>query len=75
MGHVMRGSEVHVVRGKETVFEGKLQSLKRFKDDVREVKQGLECGVAVEGFEGVEVGDQLEFYEYETVRPTLGPTA
>jgi len=70
-GRVQRDSEVHVVRGGETVFEGNLASLKHFKDDVKEVKQGLECGIAVEGFEDVEVGDQLEFYEVTTVRGTI----
>ncbi|NOZ00505.1 MAG: translation initiation factor IF-2 [Deltaproteobacteria bacterium] len=70
-GHILRSHEVHVIRGTETVFEGKLSSLKHFKDDVKEVKQGLECGVAVGGFEDIEVGDQLEFYEYETVHETI----
>jgi translation initiation factor IF-2 len=71
-GHVIRSAEVRVIRGKETLFTGKLGSLKRFKDDAREVKQGLECGVAVDGFEGIEPGDTLEFYEYEQVRESLG---
>ncbi len=70
-GRVLRSAEVKVLRGNEVVFEGRLASLKHFKDDVREVKQGLECGVAVEGFENFEVGDRLEFYEYETVRETV----
>ncbi len=70
-GRVLRSAEVKVLRGNEVMFEGRLASLKHFKDDVREVKQGLECGVAVEGFENVEVGDRLEFYEFETVRESI----
>lgn len=70
-GRVQRSHEVHVIRGSETVYEGKLSSLKHFKDDVKEVKQGLECGLAVEGYEDIEVGDQLEFYEFETVHETI----
>jgi len=70
-GRVQRSHEVHVIRGSETVYEGKLSSLKHFKDDVKEVKQGLECGLAVEGYEDIEVGDHLEFYEFETVHETI----
>ena len=70
-GTIKRTMEVRVVRGKETLFTGKLSSLKRFKDDVREVKAGMECGIGIDGYEGVEAGDVLEFYEYETVRETL----
>jgi translation initiation factor IF-2 len=72
-GHVVRSAEVRVMRGKEKVFEGKLSSLKRFKEDAREVKQGFECGMGVEGYEGIEVGDTLEFYEYESVRESIAP--
>ncbi len=74
-GHIIRSAEVRVMRGKEKLFEGKLSSLKRFKDDAREVKQGFECGVSIEGYEGVEAGDILEFYEYESIRGTLEPVS
>jgi translation initiation factor IF-2 len=70
MGHILRTLEARVVRGKDTLFTGKLSSLKRFKDDVREVKQGMECGIGIDGWEGIEAGDVIEFYEYETVRGT-----
>jgi translation initiation factor IF-2 len=70
-GHEVRSAEIKVVRGKETVFTGRLASLKRYKDDVREVKQGLECGIAIEGFDGLQEGDLLEFYEQEAVRETI----
>jgi translation initiation factor IF-2 len=74
-GAITRSLEVRVMRGKDKLFEGKLASLKRFKDDVREVKQGFECGISVDGYEGVEAGDVLEFYEYEQVRETLQPVS
>ncbi len=70
-GHVIRSAEARVMRSGEKVFTGKLASLKHFKDDVREVKQGFECGLSVEGYDALEVGDEVEFYEIEMVRPTL----
>jgi len=70
-GHILRSAEAHVMRAGEQIFAGKLASLKHFKDDVREVKQGFECGLSVEGYDALEVGDEVEFYEIEMVRPTL----
>lgn len=64
-GKVMRSSKVRVQRAGETVYEGSLQSLKRFKDEVKEVAKGFECGIRVEGFPGIEEGDVLEFYEIQ----------
>lgn len=64
-GTVTRNNQVRVVRDNVIVFEGKLASLKRFKDDVREVKEGFECGVAVEGFNTIEVGDIIEAFHIE----------
>jgi translation initiation factor IF-2 len=75
MGHIPRGVEVRVVRKGETVFTGKLSSLKRLKDDVKDVKQGFECGIGIEGYEALEAGDMLEFYEYETVRESIEPVS
>jgi len=74
-GHALRSAEVKVMRGREKVFEGKIASLKHFKDDVREVKQGLECGIALDGFDAIEVGDIIEFYEYESVRESISPVS
>lgn len=71
MGHVPRSAEVRVVRKGDTVYTGKLSSLKRLKDDVKDVKQGFECGIGIDGFEALDAGDMLEFYEYETVRESI----
>src|SRR5690606_31419328 len=70
-GKVTRSAHARVVRGKEKVFEGKIASLRRFKDDVREVAQGFECGIALEGWNDLEVGDVIEVFEYEQIRQTL----
>jgi translation initiation factor IF-2 len=65
-GKVVRGGLVKVTRGGAVVFEGKISGLKRFKDDVKEVEKGLECGISFDGNPKVAVGDQLEFIVKET---------
>lgn len=67
-GKVQRNSEVRVVRDGIVVHEGKLASLKRFKDDVREVAQGFECGLSIEKFNDIKVGDVIEAYVMEEVK-------
>jgi translation initiation factor IF-2 len=62
-GKVQRGSLVRLLRDQVVVHEGKLGSLKRFKDDVREVAAGYECGLAIEGFQDIKQGDVVEAYE------------
>ena len=62
-GVIQRGANVRVIRDGVVVFEGKLSSLRRFKEDVREVTEGFECGIAVERFGDVKVGDILEAFE------------
>ncbi|MBS1785317.1 MAG: translation initiation factor IF-2 [Acidobacteria bacterium] len=69
-GLVKRNSKVRVKRGEDQLFEGSLSSLKRFKDDVNEVKNGFECGISVEGFDGLKEGDVLEFFTTEKVAQT-----
>ena len=59
-GLVRRGSSVRVIRDGVVIHTGELDSLKRFKEDVREVKQGFECGLSIKNFNDVQVGDQLE---------------
>ncbi len=70
-GKIQRGAKVRVKRDGTLVGEGTLSSLKRFKDDVREVLQGLECGIGVDGVSGVQVGDVIEAYTTEEVARTL----
>jgi translation initiation factor IF-2 len=70
-GLVRRGSEVRLIRGGVVMHTGELDSLKRFKDDVREVKQGFECGLSLKGYNDVQVGDQLEVFEVVEVARTL----
>jgi translation initiation factor IF-2 len=71
-GLVRRGSKVRVLRDNVVIHDGELDSLKRFKDDVREVKAGFECGLSVRSFNDINVGDQLEVYEVQEVARTLG---
>jgi translation initiation factor IF-2 len=70
-GVVRRGSSVRLVRAGVVVHTGELDSLKRFKDDVREVKAGFECGLSLKGFNDVQVGDQLEVFEVVEVARSL----
>jgi translation initiation factor IF-2 len=70
-GLVKRGSSVRVLRDHVVVHEGVLDSLKRFKDDVREVKAGFECGLSLKNFNDIEVGDHLEVFEVVEVARTL----
>jgi translation initiation factor IF-2 len=60
-----------VIRNNVIVFDGKLSSLKRFKDDVRDVAQGYECGIAIEGFPDLQTGDFVESYHIEKVATKL----
>ncbi|MFZ4513588.1 MAG: translation initiation factor IF-2 [Geothrix sp.] len=69
-GKVQKGFKVRVKRGEDTLFEGSLKSLKRFKEDVAEVKNGLDCGIAIEGYDELKEGDLLEFYSREKVIAT-----
>src|SRR5207249_10493870 len=62
-GLVRRGSRVRVLRDNVVIHDGELDSLKRFKDDVREVKAGFECGLSIKNFNDVQVRDQIEAYE------------
>jgi translation initiation factor IF-2 len=70
-GKAMRSHQARLLRAGEEVWKGKLGSLKRFKDDVREVATGMECGVGLEGASDIQVGDTLEFYVVESVAQKL----
>ena len=73
-GTVKRNSIVHLIRDGIVVHSGKLASLRRFKDDVKEVAAGFECGIGLENFEDVKVGDQLEIIEMVEVARKLKDT-
>jgi translation initiation factor IF-2 len=70
-GYVKRGSKVRLLREGVLIYDGVLSSLRRFKDDVKEVKTGYECGMSVEKFNDVKAGDSFEFYVIEEVAATL----
>ncbi len=66
-GYIQRDSGVRVIRDGIVIYEGKLASLKRFKDDVKEVKSGFECGLMIEKYNDIKVGDQIEAFIMEQV--------
>ncbi len=70
-GVIKRAAQVRVMRDRKVLHTGKIGSLKRLKDDVREVAAGFECGIGVEGFGDVKPGDVLEVFELEEIRPSL----
>ena len=70
-GQVTRDSNVRVLREGVIIFDGKLSSLKRFKDDAKEVNAGYECGITIERFNDVKVGDTFEFYMHEEFKQEL----
>ena len=69
-GVIRRNSEARLLRDNTVVHEGKISSLRRFKDDISEVKSGFECGIGFEHFSDVKVGDIIEAYVIEKVQPT-----
>lgn len=70
-GFVKRSSSVRVIRNNVVIHTGELDSLKRFKDDVKEVRQGFECGISIKNFNDIVEGDQLEVFEVTEVARTL----
>lgn len=69
-GKVRNDYMVHVKRGNDVIWNGKIRTLKRFKDDVTEVKSGLDCGIELDGFTSVKEGDCIEFYTLEKIADT-----
>jgi translation initiation factor IF-2 len=70
-GMVKRGAKVRLLRDSVVIHEGSLKTLKRFKDEVKEVREGYECGMAFENYSDIQVGDVIECFEVEEVKRTL----
>ena len=62
-GKMIRGTMIRIFRGDQKIYEGKLESLKRFKDDAREVEKGFECGISIMKYEDFKEGDRIECFE------------
>ena len=74
-GTIQRTAKARVVRDGTPVYTGSLSSLKRFKDDVKEVREGLECGIGIENFNDLKPGDRIESFRMEEIKRTLAPAA
>ena len=70
-GMAYRNKPIRVLRDEVVVFQGELESLRRFKDDVHEVRHGMECGMAVKGYNDIREGDKIEIYEVHEIKRTL----
>lgn len=70
-GIIKRSNPIRVLRNNVVIYEGELESLRRVKDDVNEVRQGFECGIGVKNYNDVKEGDQIEVYERVQVKRTL----
>ena len=70
-GFIRKNSPIRVLRDNVVIYEGELESLRRFKDDVNEVKSGTECGIAVRNYNDVKSGDQIEVFERIEVQRTI----
>ena len=70
-GQVKRGAKVRLLRDSVVIHEGSLATLRRFKEDVREVKEGLECGMSFENYQDIKVGDTIECFEIQEIAPEL----
>ena len=70
-GVITNTSDIRLIRDGIVVFEGKVDSLRRFKDEVKEVKQSFECGISLEGYRDIKEGDIIEAYTMEEIAPQL----
>lgn len=70
-GRISRDAFARLLRKNEVLFEGKIQTLKRFKDDTNEVRAGYECGIGLSGYNDIQSGDTVECFEIKKIRPTL----
>ena len=69
-GEISRDDKVRIVRNGTIIFEGTIASLRRFKDDVKSVKQSYECGIGINGYQDIKVGDTIEGYTVKEVERT-----
>jgi translation initiation factor IF-2 len=70
-GKITRSEKIRLVRGDETLWTGRVAALKRFKDDVKEVEKGFECGITLDGYSELQEGDRLESFKIEELARTL----
>lgn len=70
-GKILRSAPVNLIRNNQTIFEGKISNLKRYKDDAREVGEGFECGISLAGFQDYQEGDVIEAYEIQKISRKL----
>lgn len=70
-GTLLRNNPIRVLRDDVVIYEGELESLRRFKDDVNEVRSGTECGIGVKNYNDVKPGDKIEVYEVREVARSL----
>jgi translation initiation factor IF-2 len=70
-GVVRRNRPIRILRENVVIFEGEIDSLRRFKDDVNEVKAGVECGIGVKNYNDIQVGDQIECFDKVEIVRTL----
>jgi len=70
-GKIERSNLVRLIRDGQQIYEGQISSLKRFKDDAREVAEGFECGVGITNFQDIKVGDVIEAYQIIETKRTL----
>ena len=70
-GKVVNGSHARLLRDNTVIYDGRISSLKRFKDDMKDCSQGLECGIGIENFNDIKPGDIIESYEIEEIQPRL----
>ncbi|MCL4154119.1 UNVERIFIED_CONTAM: hypothetical protein GTU68_019264, partial [Idotea baltica] len=70
-GNIKRGTNARILRDSVVIFEGKLKALKRFKEDIKEVANGFECGLSFENYEDIKVGDRVEAYEVTETQRTI----
>ena len=70
-GQVIRNAKFRLLRDHTVIYTGEVESVKRLKDDVREVKEGFECGIKLKNYNDIKEGDQLEFFEVKEVARTL----